>query len=281
MFILDSVRPYLVSNSLYNSALTVLAALPATLLFGWLFLKMIERVAAKHKQQILFALGLSVGVELVNFWLLPSLGLRFAYLAWSPYTILWLGVGPALAWTVAPTVALFVFLNRPAPRLLPIESVVPSRYAFLKTTLVTCMLLLCNGSVPLLLSGGRPFNATHTLPSWIFTESWVNGDSLHALVQAGLLSIVLLGCSTILLLCQPVNRNGKLRLWLLLPTVVPTLWSVVPYIFRFARWIDGRVPLLVTELLVVLGIVLGCLLFKAIANPMHRNKPARVGRVRL
>ncbi|MFN8445554.1 MAG: hypothetical protein U0175_32485 [Caldilineaceae bacterium] len=256
-------------------------ALPATLLFGWLLTKLIVPLAAKRHQQIGLALGLSVAIEFANPWLLPSLGLRFAYLASLPNPILLFGIVPALTWTVAPIMALFVLLNRSTPRLLPIDTGTPSRLAFLKTLIVSCMLLLCNSSVPLLLSGGRPFNATHTLPSWIFSEVWVNGDYLRALVQAGLLSVGLLGCNTILLICEPVSGRKKQAIRMPLLAILPALLSVVPYSFRLAGWVDGRMPLLVTELLVTTGIILGSSIFKTIANPVHGDKPAWVGRVGL
>lgn len=281
MFILDSVRPYLVANSLYNSALTTLGALPVTLLFGWLLTTLIGRVAVKRQQQIALAFGLSGTVSFANFWLLPSLAVHFAYTASAPKMILLLAIVPALAWSVAPIMALLVLLNRPSPRLFPIHPVTPARFALLRSLLATWLLLLCNSSVPLLLSGGRPFNATHTLPSWIFTEAWVNGETVHTTVQASLLSLVLMSSTALILLSEPGDRKGRLGIRMLLGLVVPACLIVVPYLFRLAGWVDGRMPLWLTEVLVATGIVVSHSIFKSIADPMHGDKPARVGRISL
>lgn len=281
MFILDSVRPYLVANSLYNSALTTLGALPTTLLFGWLLTTLIGRVAVKRQQQIALAVGLSSIVSFTNFWLLPSLAVHFAYIVSAPKMILLLGVIPALAWSVAPIVALIVLLNRPSPHLFPSHPVTPARFALLRILLATWLLLLCNGSVPLLLSGGRPFNATHTLPSWIFTEAWVNGENVHTMVQASLLSLVLMSSTTLVLLFERNKRTSRLGIRILLVGVAPACLIVVPYMFRLAGWVDGRMPLWLTEGLVATGIVVSHSIFKSITDPMHSDKPAWVGRISL
>ena len=281
MFILDSVRPYLVANSLYNSALTTLGALPATLLFGWLLATLIGRVAAKRQQRIGLALGFSAIVSLANLGFLPRLAVHFADTIFSPNTILLFGVVPALSWSVAPIVALFVLLNRPAPRLLRIHPVTPFRFALLRILLATCMLLLCNASVPLLLSGGRPFNATHTLPSWIFTQAWANGDNVHPMVQASLLSLLLMGSMILVLLFEAGDSLGRWGMRILGLAVIPACLIVVPDMFRLVGWMDGRIPLWLTEVLVAAGIVLGLSTFKPVANAMHSDKPAWVGRIGL
>lgn len=283
MSILDPVRPYLVGNSLYNSVVTTLLALPFTLVWGWLLKALIEQVAGKRRLQVLLALALNLLLSLANFWLLPKLAAYFALRFSLPGTALLIGLVPALAWAIAPTVALVALLNRPLPRLWPEVPIDASWQTFLTVLISTLTLLFCNCTVPLLLSGGRPFNATHTLASWIFAQAWINGNYGQMLMLAALLSASLLFLS---LLPFGVERSvawrwDKQKIRLLLLVSIPGFLIAIPAIFRTVGWVDGREPLFIADFFAVSGIVLTRSGLKAIANSMHRDKPTGMRGVNL
>ncbi len=257
MLLLDLLRPYLVRHSLYNTLLVTLLALPLTLLLGYV----VRGYAARGISHTLSIqtrwprlLPLAIGVPpLLAIWLVPQLAQATAYLRSEPTTMRMLRLSLLLTLWIFPIVVCFMAR---AERLVS-ESSQPKqkRWQQLVSTAVLCIcLLMTNIGAAILLTGGMPFNATHTLASWLFQMIWVNGDLISGFAIGGLLASGLLGA------VGGIDYIQHRALQRTMPRafaigLTPLLLVGIPWVSRTLGLIDGRWPLLLCDSLSAAWIV--------------------------
>ena len=259
---IDALRAYLVGNSLQHTIIVSLFALPLALI-GGLILTLPLRLGSQRRIQWTIGLLILCLATLLNLKLLPWLATQLALPLSQPNLALIIGTVPALAWVVSPSVSFAILLATDSnlSRFKIKGGIGGIRWhLWLRVVAVTLMLLFCNSFAVLLLNGGRPFNATHTLASWVFTQAWVSGDVLNSFWQATVLFFLtgLLGGS--IALFDRLVLFDRLALWqvglrFLLAGVAPYLLVIVPALFRQANWLDGRSVLIVTDFLIAATIL--------------------------
>ena len=259
---IDALRAYLVGNSLQHTIIVSLFALPLALI-GGLMLTLPLRLGSQRRIQWAIGVLILCLTTLLNLKLLPWLATQLALPLSQPNLALIIGTVPALAWVVSPSVSFAILLavdSNVSRFKIKGAKMAVRWHLLLRVVAATLMLLLCNSSAVLLLNGGRPFNATHTLASWVFTQAWVNGDVLNSFWQATVLFFLTGLLSGSVALFDRLVLFDRLALWqmglrFLLAGVAPYLLVIVPALFRQANWADGRSVLIVTDFLIVATIL--------------------------
>jgi hypothetical protein len=253
--------------ALWNSLVVTLVALPLLLAFAWTIVAWRERsitlpqaqkrVDGRAIQAQKRVDGRAIGALVTLGWMLfwdqwgwQGSAQRLALpLTEATTALLWLSL--AYAFYLAPLLAWFARQWRAAAALKPSAT----NWVRLHATALAALYLLCINNTPsLLLTAGRPFNATHTLASWSWTQAWVNGDGVSSLFAA----LPLVGAAGVLayLLAQHAQPNALPYGWLLL-ALVPWLQWCVPLLARYLGGSDGRWPLFIGSGLGVILFMLG------------------------
>lgn len=240
MLLLDLLRPYLIRHSLSNTLLMAALALPLTLLLVYSGHRIRAWVPIQGRGHglLLFTIG---APPMLAMWLVPQLAEATASLRSNPTTLLLFGLSPLLASWISPVVGYYW-----AEMALTASRSIPHRQSYwnrgLSITSLCICLLATNVGAPLLLTGGMPFNATHTVASWLFQMVWVNGDLASGVAIGALLGIgilVVVGIGTYL-----SGRGLKEEIWhLLLVGFTPGWLVTIPWIYRVVGVTDGRWPL--------------------------------------
>lgn len=250
MLLIDLLRPYLVRHSLSNTLLVTALALPLTLLLIYSGPRIREwmPIQVRGRGWLLFAIG---APPLLALWLVSPLTQRIANLRGNPTLVLLLGLSPLLALWTLPVVS--YFLAEVALAASRSTTHRQSRWYGVVSVASLCFCLLAtNVGAPLLMAGGMPFNATHTLASWLFQMVWVNQD-----LSSGAAIGVLLGSGIFVVAGFGRYVSGSFfsdsRLKeeigpLFLVGCTPVWLVAIPWICRMLGVFDGRWPLLLCDI---------------------------------
>ncbi len=143
-------------------------------------------------------------------------------LLWRPlFPLLWysqaetalVATGLVIVWRAVPVAGLLLSGDR---RAWPLAAAVP------------IWLALTDAGLTLTLTGGEPFNASHTWASWALTNLWVNRDWGHAAAMLGGLAAVTTVVMAVLFRAAgnaalPVWTNTRPHTW-----IAPAVWLAAP-----------------------------------------------------
>jgi hypothetical protein len=188
---------------------------------------------------------------LLSAWLLPT---PLAGLLWRPFFI-------DLNWTTAAHTARLaigaVLLWRLTPLAVLLLGAVAGRRRWAIAGAALLYSLLVDAGTALLLTGGEPFNASHTWASWLLLQLWVNRAWAECAVMAGGLAVVagLVVASGLVhsdnnpaglgKLAQTVNAIQRPTFsWTVAAWIVAALWSLTPWLFWVPPLVEDGVAAL-------------------------------------
>ncbi len=161
-------RYYLARTAILNTLLLLATVLPLSAVVAWVW----QRVGMTHRVHPLLLVPL----------LLPG---PVIALLWQPLFAPWLELGDT---TLNLLITGLVLLWRSVPLLLLLLTL--QGRAWRMGLGLAAILILLDGGLPLLLSGGAPYNAAHTWAGWILQQLWTNRAWGHAANLSAALALV-------------------------------------------------------------------------------------------
>lgn len=177
---LEWIRAYLFRNAVKNTLAVMAVAIALGLLFAWLA-GLAARDASRYRTLLLYTLLVPLATPAPLAALLWRMTLTGDVSGFQQPLVALAATGMVSVWRVAPLLALILLAGR------------RRSHVWLAVGALAAYAAAADVTAPLLLTGGEPFNATHTLASWTFQLAAVNhgwrASAAAALVWLGLLAL--------------------------------------------------------------------------------------------